>query len=62
MPETPRDDPQMPTSPTAPTPGVERPMDILIGVKKPGSPSATELIEAAMKLAAEHKAPGKPED
>lgn len=62
MTEIQQPDLQIPISPTAPTPGVDRTMDILIGTKKPDSPLAPELIEAAMKLAAELKARGEPED
>lgn len=46
----------VPEVPAVPAPGVERAMDTLIeGARSPSTPLAPEVIEAAMKTAAELK-------
>ncbi len=57
MEETIHGDNQASSSPTKPTPGVERTVDILMeGAKPAESAPAPELSEAAMNLAAELQA------
>lgn len=48
-------------APAVPTPGVERIMDTLLKeAKSPSTPLATEVIEAAMQIAAEFTKDTKP--